>query len=597
MSERSGLLLHQDDKWTPKDPDARLIWAVEANTYDEALQKRDEFLERAGFAFASYSDPDAAQELASCGADKPGRHRSERSASSEQTTRVTIFVYQELYGNQQSFEVPGWIGITSDLEAHFEDIVAHLGEAAKAFPTLEQIYLERPDRDLTAMSDELTVVVLRSADGDSGMRMYQEFNGRIDDHALLAALVHRRLGTGIAGWRFVQVSTLKRGGNDEVSIPRPPQTSSEKSARAATRMPFEHSHEGVLHIVYTAHASDSDFQRIEADLDHVAKECPHLVLVMEDVLPPELFRQRLDPSLRNLPPDVLFDPRTSNRNKEEFARAYASAVSEMERAYRAWNAAPVTRKQTIFGEVSPFDRRLLAWADAHGVEIVRGETSLEAWLTQARSSAFRRTAVAAAKGDPASLWAENRKECELLSRAIQLRDADTNAQLTRLLLVERRGHDVLYVVGALHSVTEDLLVRGLKTIVHEKRILASLTVGFIEALIRNTFDDQPTAVQERLETLSFLQERLQVLARPTTSVDDVAQIVLEIDREAAARNLTLRQIVDHMITTPDFQNAASPLDGVKLRWLIAFAFIIDMIYGGFILRTEVEEQLYVSPVT
>lgn len=93
------------------------------------------------------------------------------------------------------------------------------------------------------------------------------------------------------------------------------------------------SHEGVLHLIYTVHDSDADFRRIEADLDHVAQECPRLVLVLEDVLALELFRQRLDPALGNLPPDVAFGSRTIQRNKEEFARAYASAVGEFERAY------------------------------------------------------------------------------------------------------------------------------------------------------------------------------------------------------------------------------------------------------------------------
>ena len=358
-----------------------------------------------------------------------------------------------------------------------------------------------------------------------------------------------------------------------------------------------HSHEGVLHLIYTAHGSDADFRRIEADLDHVAQECPHLVLVLEDVLSIDLFRQRLDPSLGSLPLDLAFDSRTINRNKEEFARAYASAVGEFERGYRDWNEAPAARKQAIFGDVNAFNGRLLAWAAAHGVEIARGETSLEAWLTQARYLVFQRTAVAAARGDPAAMWAENRTECEILVKAIALRDADINAQLTRILLVERRGYDVLYVVGALHSVTEDLLVRGLNVVVHERRILDTMYQKFIEALVKNSFDDQPVAVRERLETFAFLRDRLQLLARAATSVDHVAQIVDKIDREAAARNITLRQIVDHTITTPDFQNAARNLDGFTLRGLIASAFIKESTRSGFILRTELEEYLNLPPAT
>ena len=97
-SGRSGFFLAEDDQLSTKPPDARLIWTVEANTDDEARQKRDDFLEREGFSFAPYSDPEAVQELHELlvtGANEPGRHRSERSASSEQTTRVTTVVFME----------------------------------------------------------------------------------------------------------------------------------------------------------------------------------------------------------------------------------------------------------------------------------------------------------------------------------------------------------------------------------------------------------------------------------------------------------------------------------------------------------------------
>ena len=432
----AGWLLAEDDKTSPKAPDARLIWAVDANTYDEARQKRDEFLERAGFELAL-----------------------------PQTTSETS-------------------------------------------------------------------------------------------------------------------------------------TDEESPLRTSAGMPFEPSREGVVHIIYTAHGTDADFQRIEADLNRVAKECPHLVLVVEDVLATERFRERLDPSLRSLPPDVLFGSSTTKRNREELAKAYASAINDIDRAYRAWNAAPVSRKREVAGGLKPFHRRLFAWAADNGLETVREETSLEAWLTHsAWDAAALRANTAAANGDEATMWAESRKGFEILARATQLRNTDTNAQIARLLQVERRGHDVLYIVGAGHSSSEELLVRGLEAIVHDKRILGSVIVGFLEALVRNHFDDQPAAIRERIETISFLHERLHMLARPTTSVDDVAQIVDKIDREAAARNLTLRQIVDHMITVPDFQNAARTLDGGKLHWLIAMAFILDMINGGFILLAEVEKYLELSPGT
>ena len=138
---------------------------------------------------------------------------SEQSASNEPTTRVTTVVFYDGHGNQQSFEVPGWIGINSKLADHTHEIAAHLSEAEEKTgglsTTLEQIYVERPYRDLSVAPSEITVVVLRRAD-ESGMRMLQEFAGRIDDHARLAVLVSKRLGPGLADWRFVEVAVFKR---------------------------------------------------------------------------------------------------------------------------------------------------------------------------------------------------------------------------------------------------------------------------------------------------------------------------------------------------------------------------------------------------
>jgi len=200
----------KDDGATRKPPDAQLIWEVESDSYDEALQRRDEFLESAGFSFASYSDPNAVQELLVRGEETPGRHRSERSE--EQTTRVTAVVYLDDSGNEQSFEVPGWIGITSPLAAYTDDIATHLAEAGATndwLASLKQVYIERPYRDLSVAPNEITVVTLRKAD-DSGMGMLQEFVGRIEDLTLLSALVSRRLGAGIANWRFVEYHVFKR---------------------------------------------------------------------------------------------------------------------------------------------------------------------------------------------------------------------------------------------------------------------------------------------------------------------------------------------------------------------------------------------------
>jgi len=170
-------------------------------------------------------------------AEEPGRQRSDRSASSEQTTRVTAVVYVDGDGNEQSFEVPGWIGITADLAAYSGDIAAHLayaGADASCLTTLKQIFIERPYRDFSTAPNEITVVVLRKAD-ESRMGMLQEFAGRIDDHSMLAALVGWRIGPDIAGWRFTEVRRFKRGGNDEGSIPsQAPQTRSEMSTGQAS---------------------------------------------------------------------------------------------------------------------------------------------------------------------------------------------------------------------------------------------------------------------------------------------------------------------------------------------------------------------------
>ena len=352
----------------------------------------------------------------------------------------------------------------------------------------------------------------------------------------------------------------------------------------------------MLHLVYTAHGSEADFERIEPDLDGVARQCARLVLVVEDVLPPALLRQCLDPSLGSLPSDVLFDSRTPKRNREEFARAYDSAVGRLELGYQAWNAVPVPQKQTIFGEMTPYNRRLFAWAAAHGVEIVRGETSLEAWLAQnAWHLALLGKDAGVSRGEPATVWAANREEYELLARAIRLRDAEIHAQLTRLVRVERRGHGVLYVVGALHSVNQELLVGDLEAVVHERRFFDPFNEPFVAALIEGSFDQQPAAVREQIETFAFLGNRLRMLARPTTSWNDVAQMLREIERAALSRSITLRQIVDHIITAPDFHDAARPHEGFRLRWLVAYAFITHMVNGAFLPRSVAEKHLDFSP--
>jgi hypothetical protein len=216
-SERLGKFVREEDVPTPNPPDARIIWAVEANSYDEACQKRDEFLERAGFSFAPYSDPYAVQELKellATGEDTPGRHKAERSDASEQTTQVTAVAYVDNSGNDRSFEVPGWIGITAPLGTYVDEIASHLADAgatSASLTSLKQVYIERPYRDLSVAPEMITAVTLRRAD-ESGMCMLQEFVGRIEDLNLLSSLVSLRLGASIAGWRFVEYHVFKRGG-------------------------------------------------------------------------------------------------------------------------------------------------------------------------------------------------------------------------------------------------------------------------------------------------------------------------------------------------------------------------------------------------
>src|SRR4051812_41364782 len=122
-SERSGVLLHDEDRTSPKQRDARVIWTVEANTYDEALQKRDEFLERAGFAFAS------------C----------------ERTTRVTMCAYLDSNGNEQVFEMAGWIDDPTQTQVRLAQ--ARSGCLASRF-----IFVERPYGDLASAPEVFTAV-------------------------------------------------------------------------------------------------------------------------------------------------------------------------------------------------------------------------------------------------------------------------------------------------------------------------------------------------------------------------------------------------------------------------------------------------------
>jgi len=171
----SGVLLAEGDQaWDHlKGPDAKVVWSGEADSYDEARAKRDEFCARSGF--------------------QPHGPRSVK----ESTTRLICVVYQDGNGQQRA-EFPGW-----------EPVVPRMGEffgELDGFDILGQIYIERPYRELAESPDELTVVELHSVDGLD--RMCQEFAGRID--AQIPARVAERLGQEAARWTIKNAQHLKR---------------------------------------------------------------------------------------------------------------------------------------------------------------------------------------------------------------------------------------------------------------------------------------------------------------------------------------------------------------------------------------------------
>jgi hypothetical protein len=536
-SERSGVLLAEADRTSPKGAaDTQLIWTVEANNYDEALRKRDEFLESAGFAFASLR-------------------------GGEQTTRVTTAVYLDDDGNQQSFEVAGWVGVAP----YLAERVAETGGSA----ILGQIFIERPYPDPAMGPSEITVVTLKSV--DEHFSMIQEFAGHLHDQAVIADLVHRRLGPAMAEWQFVDVRWMKA---------------------ADGRLTYVD--EGVLHLIYAAHHSEADYRYIEASLNLAAKKDRPLILLLEHVLTAEDVRECLDPSLRDLPFEALFDPGTVKKKREPLAIAYADATRQMEETNRVWNAFPAAMKPGVLSPTAPpFNLHLLAWASDHCAEVVLEQASLEAWLARMMWEAhMQRTDAAASRGDAAAMWAENEKEWEAVARLTRMRDAEVNAQITRLLKVERRGHDVLYVVGAMHSMNEERLVAGLKAVVHHRRTPELAGERFAKALVKNAFVDQPATSREQLETLAFLDARLQTIARPTTSADDLTRVLDTIAEAVAARNITLRQIVDYLIADPGFQETAGRLDSDARCRYIASTFVFMMIDSSFIDRAEVDAYLY-----
>lgn len=296
-------------------------------------------------------------------------------------------------------------------------------------------------------------------------------------------------------------------------------------------------------------------------------------------------RPHLDPALRELPTEVLFERSTIAAKREKLAAAYALAVADMNRAYRVWNALPAAQKPAVFDQAGPFSRRLLNWAAEHGVEVLPAETSFKAWLLVMLWNPIRQCVdTAAAQGESATLWAENRNLQGAVALATRLRDADANAQIARLLKFERRGHNVLYVIGIAHSVNEGVLVCDLEAVTYEKRCREPLSARIGAALLDNTVD-------ERLETIEFLNERLSRLERPVRTGRDYYGLLDMIERVAVARGFSLHQIVDDIISIPAFQTAASTVASANLGAFFAWAFLKHMISDDYISRAEVETCL------
>ena len=185
-SECSAVLLHESDRGSRqlKPADAIVIWEVEAETYDEALQGRDEF-------FKSW--------------ESSGQGTVDRDTS---TTRFTMAMYVDEDGQERSLAAPGWVGMFPKLiEA---DINASM--------LLGQMYFERPggcapldtgeflSEVRAAGIKEITVVDLRSADGMK--RMCQEFYGRIEGIERISNMLQGRLGPEMSNWTVVVAHVL-----------------------------------------------------------------------------------------------------------------------------------------------------------------------------------------------------------------------------------------------------------------------------------------------------------------------------------------------------------------------------------------------------
>jgi hypothetical protein len=189
-SEKNAVLLHESDRSSSyfKAADATVIWSVEADTYDEARQKRDEYLEseRPNLVFLS-------------------RDRS--------TTRFTYAEYLDGNGQTRSLTAPGWVGMVRPL-------MDALDARVEVSVIVGQLFFERPGahasmdmgeflRQVAALGiEELTIVDLRSVDGTK--RMCQEFYGRIQGPERIHCMVRERLGAELPNWQIVE-STVLRG--------------------------------------------------------------------------------------------------------------------------------------------------------------------------------------------------------------------------------------------------------------------------------------------------------------------------------------------------------------------------------------------------
>jgi hypothetical protein len=192
-TECTTVFLHESDRSSRqlKPADAKVIWEVEAHSYQEALQRRNEYfrsLERSGNAAF---DQDTS------------------------TTRFTMGMYLGADGEERSLAVPGWVGM----------VPAFLEANIAASQDLGQMYFERPGRSapldmaefrrqvLARGMREITVVDLRSTKASE--RMCQEFYGRMEDPERIHHMVLRRLGSDLLDWTIVEAHVLRLSADDE----------------------------------------------------------------------------------------------------------------------------------------------------------------------------------------------------------------------------------------------------------------------------------------------------------------------------------------------------------------------------------------------